>query len=40
MDIEWDRQIFQVGDATVEVIRERLLDDFYDDYGDFFERFN
>lgn len=40
MNIEWDRSVFQVGDATVEIIRERLIDDFYDDYDDFFEKFN
>ena len=36
MDIEWDRSVFQVGDATVEIIRERVEDD---DYDSFFQRF-
>lgn len=40
IDLEWDRRVFQVGSATVGVIRERVCDDFYDDYSDFFDRFN
>ena len=39
-DLEWDRSIFQVGGATVEIIREKLYNDDYDDYNDFFDRFN
>jgi len=37
-DIEWERSVFNVGDAKVTVIREDVSDDFYDDYDDFFER--
>jgi hypothetical protein len=39
-DLEWDRQIFNIGEARVEIVRERLIDDFYEDDNDFFDRFN